>query len=174
MPTENGLTILDADTQETSYGTLVVDGLPLIFDTHRKDSWYVSSVEMLTEVRKAVAVPSSALGRFVRAAARRGVLATPYSGCFFKGNLHVYAFDGHVRGLDLSVAGPSVNAVEATLESRSKELWNSVPAAIIAAQRSLLEGRRQARYNDDLDVLIQRRRASSGHGADRAGKGSHT
>lgn len=153
MPTDNGVTVFDAETQETSYGILVEDGLPFIFDTHRKDGRFVATVEALTEVVRPVPVKPRELESFVRVAERRGVLALPYTGCFFKGNLHVYSFSGPVRGLDLSTLGGDVRDAEATLRDRFATLWKQAPGRIRKAQHDLITGRRRARYGADLEVL---------------------
>lgn len=152
-PEDHGLTVFDADTQETSYGTLMQDGLPLIFDTHRKDESFVSTVEILTEVVAPATATPEEVARFSKVAEHHGVQAIPYSACFFKGNLHVYAYYGPVRGFDLSVAGDSVRAAEEKLASRLVEIWPDIPAGILRAQRELLAGRRKARYDADLEVL---------------------
>ncbi len=36
LPTENGITVFDAESQETSYGIWFLDDLPFIFDAHWK------------------------------------------------------------------------------------------------------------------------------------------
>src|SRR5438093_11012757 len=105
MPSENGLTVFDADTQETSYGICFFDGLPYIFDTHRKGSRYVATIELLTEVVEPVRVSRDRIRRFGRDALTGGLLPIPYSACFFKGNLHVFAFSWPVHGLDLEAIG---------------------------------------------------------------------
>ncbi len=158
-PEDHGLTVFDADTQETSYGTLVVDGLPLIFDTHRKESSFVSTVEVLTEIVAPASVTPEQVARFAKVAEHAGVQALPYSACFFKGNLHVYAYHGPVRGFDLSVVGAAVDAAEKKLDTRLRSLWPELPAGVVAAQRELLAGARKARYPADLDVLLQRKAA---------------
>ena len=132
-PEDHGLSVFDADTQETSYGTLVVDGLPLIFDTHRKSEWFVATAEVLTEVIAPVRTTPDAVARFSKVAEHAAVLAIPYSGCFFKGNLHVYTYFGPVRGFDLSVVGESVAAAETKLDARVRSLWNDVPPDVLAA-----------------------------------------
>ncbi len=152
-PEDHGLTVFDADTQETSYGTLVVEGLPLIFDTHRKDDSFVSTVEVLTETLAPAAATPEEVARFSKVAEHHGAQAIPYSACFFKGNLHVYAYYGPVRGFDFSVAGDAVHDAETKLEKRLREIWADIPAAIVQAQRELLAGRRKARYDADLEVL---------------------
>ncbi|HVG36845.1 MAG TPA: hypothetical protein VNA10_03860 [Thermoplasmata archaeon] len=38
VPRENGLTVFDADTQETSYGICFFDGLLFIFDTTARET----------------------------------------------------------------------------------------------------------------------------------------
>lgn len=156
-PEDHGLTVFDADTQETSYGTLVVDGLPLIFDTHRKETWFVSTAEVLTEVVAPASVTPEAVARFGKVAEHAGVQALPYSACFFKGNLHVYAYHGPVRGVDLSVVAGSTPEAEKKLDARVRALWPELPAAIVDAQRELVAGTRKARYPADLDVLVKRK-----------------
>lgn len=156
-PEDHGLTVFDADTQETSYGTLVVEGLPLIFDTHRKDAWFVSTVEVLTEVVAPASVTPEQVARFAKVAEHAGVQALPYSACFFKGNLHVYAYYGPVRGFDLSVVADSMPAAEAKLAARVRALWPELPATLAGAQRDLLAGARKARYPADLEVLLKRK-----------------
>ncbi len=158
-PEDHGLTVFDADTQETSYGTLVVEGLPLIFDTHRKDSSYVSTVEILTEIVAPASVTPEEVARFAKVAEHAGAQTLPYSACFFKGNLHVYAYYGPVRGLDLSVVAGSVAEAERKLDVRLRALWPEVPNGVTAAQRELLAGKRKARYPADLEVLLKRRAA---------------
>jgi hypothetical protein len=153
---DHGLTVFDADTQETSYGTVVIDALPLIFDTHRKETWYVSTVELLTEIVAPASVTPDEVARFAKVAEHAGAQLLPYSACFFKGNLHVYAYHGPVRGLDLSVVAASVPEAEAKLEARLRSLWSAVPAGIVTAQRELLSGKRKARYPADLEVLLRR------------------
>ena len=157
-PEDHGLTVFDADTQETSYGTLVADGLPLIFDTHRKESWYVSTAELLTEIRAPASVTPEEIGRFAKVAEHAGAQSIPYSACFFKGNLHVYAYYGPVRGLDLSVVAGSVPDAERKLEARLRSLWRVVPRGARTAQEELLAGKRKARYPADLEVLLKQAR----------------
>ena len=156
IPQENGVTVFDAETQETSYGILVEDGLPFIFDTHRKGSSYVATVEALTEVLHPVRVGVREVGLFVRTAERLGMLAIPYTGCFFTGNLHVYSYGGPVRGLDLSVVGDRVPESERRLRQRFTDVWRHAPGGIRRAQRDLLGNRRKARYEADLEVLRRR------------------
>ncbi len=156
-PEDHGLTVFDADTQETSYGTLVVDGVPLIFDTHRKESWYVSTAEVLTETIAPAAVTPEEVARFAKVAEHAGVQTLPYSACFFKGNLHVYAYHGPVRGFDLSVVADDVPAAERKLDARVRTLWAEIPRGIVDAQRELLAGKRKARYPADLEVLLKRK-----------------
>ena len=153
IPQENGGTVFDAETQETSYGILVEDGLPFIFDTHRKEGSFVATVEALTEVLHPVRLSMRQADVFVRTAKRLGMLAIPYTGCFFKGNLHVYSYGGTVRGLDLSVVGDSVPESERRLRERFQDAWRRAPNAIRRAQRDLLGNRRKARYAADLEVL---------------------
>ncbi len=158
-PEDHGLRVFDAETQETSYGTLVVDGLPLIFDTHRKEGSYVSTVEILTEIVSPAAVTPDEVARFAKVAEHAGAQVLPYSACFFKGNLHVYAYHGPVRGFDLSVVGTSVEDAEQKLDRSLHIVWADVPAGIVAAQRELLAGTRKARYPADLEVLLNRKAA---------------
>lgn len=155
-PEDHGLTVFDADTQETSYGTLVVDGLPLIFDTHSKETWYVSTVELLTEIIAPASTTPEEVERFAKVAEHAGAQAIPYSACFFKGNLHVYAYYGPVRGFDLSVVAGDVPAAEWKLEARVGSLWADIPRGIVDGQRKLLAGKRKARYPADLEVLVKR------------------
>ena len=155
-PEDHDLTVFDADTQETSYGTLVVDGLPLIFDTHRKDTWFVSTVEILTETIAPAVVSPEEVARFAMVAELAGVQTLAYSACFFKGNLHVYAYHGPVRGFDLSVVADDVPAAERKLDTRVRNLWAEIPRGIVDAQRELLTGKRRARYPADLEVLLKR------------------
>ncbi len=156
-PEDHGLTVFDVDTQETSYGTLVVEGLPLIFDTHRKESSYVSTVELLTEIVAPASVTPEEVARFAKVAEHAGAQSLPYSACFFKGNLHLYAYYGPVRGLDLSVVADSVTDAEGKLDTRLRALWSEIPAGARTAQRELLEGTRKARYPEDLEVLATRK-----------------
>lgn len=156
VPTENGVTVFDAETQETSYGILVEEGLPFIFDTHRKAGTFVATVEALTEVVRPVDVSPRRLKSFGEDAERLGFLAIPYTGCFFKGNLHVYSFSGPIRGLDLSAVGENVQAAERTLREGFRTAWKRTPDEIRRAQRVLLAGRRRARYPADLKVLRAR------------------
>ncbi len=157
-PEDHGLTVFDADTQETSYGTLVVDRLPLIFDTHRKESWYVSTAELLTEISAPASTTPEEVERFAKVAEHAGVQAIPYSACFFKGNLHVYAYHGPVRGFDVSTVAASVADAERKLTACVPGLWPEVPRGIREAQREILAGTRKARYPADLEVLMKRMR----------------
>ena len=157
VPEDHGLTAFDADTQETSYGTLVVDGMPLIFDTHRKDAWFVSTVEILTETIAPAAVTPEEVARFAKVAEHAGVQTLPYGACFFKENLHVYAYYGPVRGFDLSVVADDVPAAEGKLDARVRALWADLPHGIVDAHRELLAGKRKARYPADLEVLVKRK-----------------
>lgn len=159
---ERGLLVFDAETQDTSYGMLILDGSPHIFDTHRKDGVHVSTVEVLTEVRTPVRIPRSTLDRFLGHAKRLGLLPIPYSECFFKGNLHVYAFHGPLVGFDLSVVGPTIPEAERILRERATALWPEVPREIVRAQADLLRGRRMPRHPEDLEALRTR-----GHAGDR-------
>lgn len=154
VPTDHGLTVFDAETQDTSYGVLVVDGTPLIFDTHRKDGMHVSTAELLTEVVKPVHVMTTReVDAFGRKAARHAMTPIPYSTCFFKGNLHVYAFHGPVRGFDIATIGKTVQQAEENLRVGVETLWTAIPPAVRRAQADLLAGRRRARYDEDLTVL---------------------
>ena len=156
MPSENGLTVFDADTQETSYGICFFDGLPYIFDTHRKGSRYVATIELLTEVVEPVRVSRDRIRRFGRDALTGGLLPIPYSACFFKGNLHVYAFSGPVHGFDLAAIGDTAIKSERALMERANRLKSRVPTAIARAQRELLEGKRRPLHDADLRVLRAR------------------
>jgi len=156
IPSANGLTVFDADTQETSYGICFLDGLPYIFDTHRKGVQYVATLELLTEVVQPVRVSPGRIRRFGRDARGAGLLPIPYSACFFKENLHVYAFSGPVRGFDLAAIGPTAVRSERGLMQRANRLKSRVPAAIARAQRELLEGKQRARHRADLRVLTAR------------------
>src|SRR3972149_6665057 len=158
VPTDHGLTVFDAETQDTSYGILVVDGTPLIFDTHRKDGMHVSTAELLTEVVKPIRATTGEIDGFRRKAARQAMTPIPYSACFFKGNLHVYAFHGPVRGFDIATVGATVQEAEENLRVGVEALWAAIPAGIRRAQADLLAGRRCARYEADLAVLRQKLR----------------
>lgn len=158
VPRDDVLTVFDAETQDTSYGILVIERMPLIFDTHRKEGMHVSTVELLTEVLNPIRISSERVRGFARLCARRGLLAIPYSACFFKGNLHVYAFHGAVRGFDVATIGPSVAEAERNLETRVRSVWPRIPRPILRGQADLLAGRRRARYDADLDVLRKRLR----------------
>jgi len=153
VPTEHGLTVFDAETQDTSYGILVVDGTPLIFDTHRKDGMHVSTAELLTEVVKPVRATTGEVDGFRRKAARQAMTPIPYSACFFKGNLHVYSFHGPVRGFDIATIGKTVLQAEENLRVGVETLWTAIPPDVRRAQADLLAGRRRARYDEDLTVL---------------------
>src|SRR5207302_4205802 len=89
VPSENGLTVFDADTQETSYGICFFDGLPYIFDTHRKGTQYVATIELLTEVVQPVRVARDSVARDRRNARAAAPLPNPYPGCVFEGKLHI-------------------------------------------------------------------------------------
>ncbi len=102
LPTENGITVFDAETQETSYGIWFVEDLPYIFDTHRKDRRYVATIELLTETVAPVRISPGRVLRFGAACRDIGLLPLPYTGCYFKDNLHVYSFSGPVRGFDVA------------------------------------------------------------------------
>lgn len=156
IPSENGLTVFDADTQETSYGICFFDNLPYIFDTHRKGEGYVATIELLTEVVEPVRVSRARIHRFLRDARAGGLLPIPYSVCFFKANLHVYAFSGPVRGFDLAAIGDTAVQAERALIRRVDRLRSQVPSGIARAQRELLEGSRLARHEADLRVLTDR------------------
>jgi hypothetical protein len=153
IPTDHGLTVFDAETQETSYGVCVVDGLPRIFDTHRKEGSYVATIELLTEVAAPIRLSATSLQRFLHRARAAGLLPIPYSGCFFKKNLHVYTFRGSLRGLDLSALGRSVGESERKLVSKTKRIASHLPPQMAHAQRDMLDRRRPARYAADLEVL---------------------
>ncbi|TLZ67597.1 MAG: hypothetical protein E6K06_03930 [Methanobacteriota archaeon] len=155
VPSQNGVTVFDAETQETSYGICVLDGLPYIFDTHRKDRFYVATIELLTELVIPVRIPTKRVRAFCRDARAHGLLPIPYSACFFKGNLHVYSFSGPVRGFDLGTAGTTAAQSERNLMERLNGLWPDVPPAIARAQKELLRGRRRARHAADLEVLLR-------------------
>lgn len=155
-PEEHGLTVFDADTQETSYGRLVVEGVPLIFDTHRKESWFVSTAELLTEINAPASTTPEEVDRFAKIAEHAGVQAIPYSACFFKGNLHVYAYYGPVRGFDVSAVGATVAEAERKLDAGVRSLWPNVPRGVREAQQEMLSGRRKARYPADLEILVKR------------------
>jgi len=155
-PEDHGLTVFDADTQETSYGTLVVERLPLIFDTHRKESWYVSTAEILTEIGAPARAMPEEVERFAKVAEHAGVQSIPYSACFLKGNLHVYAYYGPVRGFDLSVVADSVAEAERKLDRVVRSLWKDVPPGVREAQAELLSGARKVRCPEDLEVLLRR------------------
>jgi len=156
VPSENGLTVFDADTQETSYGICFFNGLPFIFDTHRKGTRFVATIELLTEVVQPVRVARNSVDRFRRDVRAKGLLPIPYTGCFFKGNLHVYAFSGPVRGFDLAAIGNTAGQSERALFKGMDRLRPRVPSPIARAQRELLEGKRHARHTSDLRVLAAR------------------
>ncbi len=156
MPSENGLTVFDADTQETSYGICFLDGLPYIFDTHRKGDRYVATIELLTEVVEPVRISRDRIHRFDRDSRAGGLLPIPYTACFFKGNLHVYAFSGPIRGFDLAAIGETAAESERSLMQRANRLKARVPTPIARAQGELLEGKRRPRHEADLQVLTAR------------------
>jgi len=156
IPSENGLTVFDADTQETSYGICFLDGLPYIFDTHRKGDRYVATLELLTEAVEPVRLPRERIQRFSRDARAGGLLPIPYSACFFKGNLHVYAFSRAVRGFDLAAIGDTEVQSERAPMQRANRLKSRVPPPIARAQRELIEGKRRPRHKADLRVLTAR------------------
>ncbi len=161
-PEDHGLTVFDADTQETSCGSLVVEGLPLIVDTRRKESWYVSTAEVLTEIGAPARATPEEVERFAKVAEHAGVQSIPYSACFFKGNLYVYAYYGPVRGFDLSVVADSVAEAERKLDRQVRALWKGLPSGVREAQAELLSGMRKARYPEDLEVLLRRMSSSPG------------
>src|SRR3989442_3244333 len=127
IPLENGVTVLDAETQETSYGICVLDGLPYICDTHRKDRFYVATIELLTEVLTPVRISVEHVRAFCRDARARGLLPIPYSGCFFRGNLHVYSFSGPVSGFDLATVSTTAARSERNLVERVNGFWTDLP-----------------------------------------------
>src|SRR5207249_12337761 len=96
IPSENRLTVFDADTQETSYGICFFDGLPYIFDTHCKGARYVATLELLIEVVQPVRVSRDHVDRLGRDASEAGLQPMEYSACMIKGNVHIYAFCGPV------------------------------------------------------------------------------
>lgn len=161
VPSENGVTVFDAETQETSYGIVHFDGLPFIFDTHRKGTDFVATIELLTEIKDPVRISGARVARFNRMAERTGLLPIPYTGCFFKENLHVYSFSGPIRGLDLAAHGSSATEAEQRLFERVASLWPSIPGEIRQAQAELLANRREARHPEDLDVLRRSSRRAS-------------
>jgi len=156
VPSDNGLTVFDADTQETSYGICFFDGLPYIFDTHRKGTRYVATIELLTEVVEPVPIARYSVERFRRDARANGLLPIPYTACFFKGNLHVYAFSGPVRGFDLATVGSTAGESEQALFERVDRLKSRVPGEIVRAQEELLAGKQHPRHSSDLRVLKRR------------------
>ncbi len=156
FPTENGITVFDAETQETSYGICFVGGFPYIFDTHLKAGRYVATIELVTELVDPVRIPPARVRAFGGAARGLGLLPIPYTGCFFKGNLHVYSFSGPVRGFDLAATGPTVAACEANLVRRVTRLWPRIPGELERAQHELIAGRRKVRHVADLEVLRDR------------------
>ncbi len=162
LPTENGVTVFDAETQETSYGICFFGGFPFIFDTHRKDEAYVATIELLTEIVAPVRIPAPRVRRFSSSIRLRGLLPIPYTGCFFMGNLHVYSFSGPVRGFDIAAVGSSAAQAERRLQDAIGRLWSTVPPEIVRAQQDLLQGRRKVRHAADLEVLHRRRASSRG------------
>jgi len=156
LPTENGITVFDAETQETSYGIWFLDDLPFIFDTHRKDRRYVATVELLTEVVTPVRIAPTRVRRFGGECRDLGLLPLPYSGCYFKDDLHVYSFFGPVRGFDIAAAGQSVASVERALRKCATAVWPRVPREVLRAQRGILEGKRKVRHAVDLESLRPR------------------
>jgi len=158
MPTQNGVTVFDAETQETSAGTQFVDGVPSIFDSHRKNRWYVATRESLTELVGRFGISEERVRRFCRAVRAHGLLPLPHSGCFFKQNLHVYAFSGSVCAFDLSAVGRTLNGSERRLRASVESIRLLIPDALTIAQRDLLERRRAVRYPEDLEVLAKVRR----------------
>lgn len=157
MPGEHELRVFDAETQETSYGIWSLHGIPYIFDTHRSEGRFVATIELLTEVVRPIRTDAPKVQRFCQAARRVGLLPIPYSSCFFKGNLHVYAFTGAVRGFDLAALGTSVDESEDRLRRRMESLWRRIPIALLTAQRDLLAGRRRVRHRADREVLLPHR-----------------
>ena len=156
LPTENGLTVFDAKTQETSYGIWLIDRVPYIFDTHSIQNRFVATIELLTEVLAPIRISVDRVPRFCEDVERLGLLPIPYSGCSFKENLHLYAFSGPVRGFDLAATGPSVRTSERVLLQGVEALRPRIPSRIALAQRELLDGRRSVRHPADRDVLIRR------------------
>jgi hypothetical protein len=167
MPSSNGMRVFDAETQETSYGIWILDGLPYIFDTHRAEGRFVATIELLTEVVKPIRIGREKIQRFSNEIQKHGLLPIPYSACFFQGNLHVYAFSGPVRGFDVASIGRSAAASERTLRRQIELLWPRVPDALRKAQGGLFNGRVRARYPADLQVL---RRHVKSAGSARSGK----
>src|SRR5256886_16849986 len=100
------------------------------------------------------------MDRFGREARAAGLLPIPYSACFFKANLHVYAFSGPVRGFDLAAIGPTARQSERALMQRVNRLKSRVPAAIARAQPELFEGKRRPPHQAGLRVPMDRRRAT--------------
>ncbi len=127
--------------------------LPFIFDTHRKDGRYVATIKLMTEVVTPVRIPPTQVRCFGETCRDLGLLPLPYSGCFFKDNLHVYSFSGPVRGFDVVAAGQSVASVQRTLRNRVAAIWPRVPHELIRAQRRLLEAKRRVRHAADLETL---------------------
>ena len=80
----------------------------------------------------------------------------PYTGCFFKGNLHVYSFSGPVRGFDVAAVSGSARGVERRLHEGVARLWPGIPNELREAQRELLTRRRKVRHPEDLEVLLNR------------------
>jgi hypothetical protein len=83
LPSENGLRVFDAETQETSYGIASLEGRPEIYDTHRRDGHYVATLELLTEIVEPVRISANRVERFCQEARAMGLLSVPYTGCFF-------------------------------------------------------------------------------------------
>jgi hypothetical protein len=154
LPSEHGLRVFDAETQETSYGIWSLEGVPYIFDTHRSEGRFVATIELLTEVVQPIRIGPMQVRQFSGDARRIGLLPIPYSGCFFKGNLHVYAFSGPVRGFDLAAVGRSVPESERRLRGRVESLRRHIPKILLRAQHELLEGRRRVRHAADREVLV--------------------
>ncbi len=157
LPFEHGMIVFDAETQETSYGIALIGGLPYIFDTHRHRGRFVATIELLTEVVQPLRISASQVRHFGRSARTHGLLPIPYSACFFRENLHVYAFSGPVRGFDLAAIGSSLESAERRLLRRAEALWPEVPGPIARAQRDMLGGRRRVRHEADREVLLRRR-----------------
>ncbi len=156
LPMVNGVTVFDAETQETSYGIWFLGGLPFIFDTHRKIGRCVATIELLTEVIAPVRIAVARVRRFGAACRAVGLMPIPYTGCFFKGNLHVYSFSGPVRGFDVAAVSGSARGVERRLHEGVARLWPGIPNELREAQRELLARRRKVRHPEDLEVLLNR------------------
>src|SRR6266540_4772866 len=160
LPTENGITVFDAENQATSYGIWFLDDLPFIFDTHRKDGRCVDdrTPDGGRDPRPDPAGPGLSLRCGVP---RPRSASAPVFGCYFKDNLHVYSFSGPVRGFDLVAAGRSVASVEQDLRSRTTTIWPRVPHELLRAQRRRFEGKRRVRHAADLEILRRRSKERS-------------